>query len=130
MHFYDDPEIEAVWNDFNFWKIEERELKDFPNLKDNMIEELTVRDYERLFVNINKEDLIAWEDPQCDDLLIQYDKENDIIDELHGIEGGIDHSDGDGDVEGSSSPAENYLHFWLHEVGQMLSNSWRKEKSR
>ena len=25
MQFYDDPEIEAVWNDFTFWKIKENE---------------------------------------------------------------------------------------------------------
>ena len=118
MHFYDDPEIEAVWNDFNFWKLEEIELKDFPNFIDNMLEELIVR--ERLFVNISKEDMIAWEDPRGDDLIIQYDEENDIIDQLHGIEG--DRSpiiSDDEDVEGSSSPAKNYLHFWLQRSGSL-----------
>ena len=118
MQFYDDPQIEAVWNDFNFWKLEEIELKDFPHFIDNMLEELIVK--ERLFVNISKEDMIAWEDPRGDDLLIQYDEENDIIDQLHGIQ--EDRSpiiSDDEDVEGSSSPAKNYLHFWLQRSGSL-----------
>ena len=87
MQFYDDPEIEAVWNYFDFWKKEENE-KCMPNID----EEFTTSDYEKLCVNINKEDLIAWEDPKEYDLIIRYEEDNAILYQIHDFEENADHS--------------------------------------
>ena len=80
---------------------------------------MTIRDYEKLCVNIDKEDFIAWEDPESNDLLIQYENENETIYQ-------IPINSEDEKVEKSSSPAENYLHFWLNEVSRASTGAGRK----
>ena len=64
-NYYDDMETDPNWNDFNFWKME----LDFRILED---------DFKRkdLEISIGYEDLIAHDDPDAQDLIMEYNPVN------------------------------------------------------
>jgi len=64
-NFYDDLEIDPSWNDFNYWKMD----LEYENLEDEFM-----RKY--LKISIRNEDLIAHDDPDAHDLLIECSPDN------------------------------------------------------
>eukprot|EP00092_Neocalanus_flemingeri_P090583 GFUD01114749.1.p1 GENE.GFUD01114749.1~~GFUD01114749.1.p1 ORF type:complete len:515 (+),score=155.48 GFUD01114749.1:43-1587(+) len=114
VKFYDNPGIKADWNTFNFWKMEKTYFPfhdEIPAYMDSLFEEATVQDYEKLCIDINKQDLIAWEDPTAGDLIIKYDNTLSNVNENNFPIISDDEND-----EEYSSPREKYLHFWLNDL--------------
>jgi len=131
VNFYDEPGIEANWNNFNFWKLEETYFDEIPRCIDTVIEEAMVTDYEKLCIDIKKQDLIVWEDPKATDLIMKYQEENYLTPRSIDYEEYKDYSpiisDDENDEE-CSSPRENYLHFWLNEINR-ASTVLRKDQN-
>eukprot|EP00092_Neocalanus_flemingeri_P026726 GFUD01028978.1.p1 GENE.GFUD01028978.1~~GFUD01028978.1.p1 ORF type:complete len:580 (+),score=169.14 GFUD01028978.1:34-1773(+) len=116
VKFYDNPGIKADWNTFNFWKMEKTYFPfhdEIPAYMDSLFEEATVQDYEKLCIDINKQDLIAWEDPAAGDLIMKYEEDNTLPNVYEDNFPIISEDEND---EEYSSPREKYLHFWLNEL--------------
>jgi len=124
VNFYDDETIQADWNDFNFWKIEKPSVEvllkmDIPN------EKLTGKDYDNLCIDINKKDLIAWEDPEAIDLIMKYE-ENKRVDKLFTKHLGNKNNFfiiSDDENEENYKTRETYVHSWLNEMNRKETKS-------
>lgn len=117
VKFYDDPQVEPDWNDFNYWKWDEPQFYEIPCYLDFLIENETLNEYDNLCIAINKQDSISWEDPKAVDLLMKCEGHfNDDERDMEPHHSPII-SDVDTDDEGSS-PGEKYLHFWLNELNR------------
>eukprot|EP00092_Neocalanus_flemingeri_P099710 GFUD01127246.1.p1 GENE.GFUD01127246.1~~GFUD01127246.1.p1 ORF type:complete len:207 (+),score=53.54 GFUD01127246.1:119-739(+) len=112
VKYYDDPRIDADWNNFNFWKMEKLYFSFhdlIPAFMDSLFEEGTIQDNEKLCIDINKQDLIVWEDPTAVDMIMKYEEDNKLsnVYEAFKTNSAIISDD---ENEEYASPKEKYLH--------------------